>query len=367
MEPQISSNPEPIKHEMPLPSEFVERALGTLPERAREIIKKRFNLDERGKWTLEGIGREFKITRERIRQIEKGAIKKIQDENAAELSNFSAFFLDIMDRDGGAAERDFYLTEIAGYVAKKYPGKDIKREKKHIVLMLRLSGKIKSSLANEKFKSHFYSDPKALKEAERAIDGAVNFFKLSGRPADEGELFSQTKPLGAEGQKITPEAFGSYIRMSAEITKNPFGQWGLRSWPLAFPKNIRDKAYLIALHRKEPAHFKKIAQMINDVWPGKKRPILSETVHNELIKDKRFILVGRGVYALAEWGYEKGTVRDIIKKALAKADRPMNRDEIVKEVLGQRMVKSSTVILNLKDKEFFENTGEGLYKLKVKS
>jgi hypothetical protein len=83
-----------------------------------------------------------------------------------------------------------------------------------------------------------------------------------------------------------------------------------------------------------------------------------------LIKDKRFVLVGRGIYALAEWGYEKGTVRDIIKNALAGANRPMSRDEIIKEVSAKRMVKPGTIILNLKDTEFFEKTAEGLYKLK---
>ena len=50
-------------------------------------------------------------------------------------------------------------------------------------------------------------------------------------------------------------------------------------------------------------HFKEVAEAISKTF-GKKTHYA--TCHNELIKDSRFVLVGRGMYALAEWGYQAG-------------------------------------------------------------
>jgi len=364
MEPQNSQINEIIKSDISLPSEFTEKALKTLPERAKEIIKKRFNLYGLGKRTLGEIGRDFQITRERIRQLEKSAIKKIQEENASELAKFRDFFSDIMGQNGGAAEQSFFLGQLAESVGKKYPEKDIEAEKRSIIFILTLVGEIKRKLADKKIKSVFYADEEALKTAQSAIGAAINFLQAEVRPLSEEELYAKINQAGLIGKNITPRAFGSYIRISKEIAENPFKQWGLAKWPLINPRNIRDKAYLAVSRQKEPAHFKKITRLVGDIWQGKNKPVLDETVHNELIKDKRFVLVGRGIYALAEWGYEKGTVRDIIKNVLSESDRPMSRDEIISKVSAKRLVKPGTIILNLKDAEFFEKTAEGLYKLK---
>lgn len=372
MEPQISQINEISRSNITLPSEFTEKALSSLPARAKEIISKRFNLEGGQKRTLEQIGRDFQITRERIRQIEKSAIKKIQDDNASGLQKFREFFSDLMEQNGGVAEQSFFLGQLAESVGKKYPGKDIEKEKRNIIFVLRLAGNIKRKLADKKNKSVFYADGEALKAVESAIAGVADFFQSENHPLEEKELYAKMNstgfggflPVQRSGENITPRVFGSYIRISKEVAENPFGQWGLNRWPLVSPRNIRDKAYLAALRQKEPAHFKKIARLIGEIWQGKNKPVLDETVHNELIKDKRFVLVGRGIYALAEWGYEKGTVRDIIRNVLAKASRSMSRDEIINAVSAKRLVKSGTIILNLKDAEFFEKTTEGLYKLK---
>ena len=52
--------------------------LKVLSEREKDVIKKRFGIDEEQVFTLEEIGNMFNVTRERIRQIELKALKKLK-------------------------------------------------------------------------------------------------------------------------------------------------------------------------------------------------------------------------------------------------------------------------------------------------
>jgi len=104
-------------------------------------------------------------------------------------------------------------------------------------------------------------------------------------------------------------------------------------------------------------HFTEVAAAINDVF-GK--PAHVATCHNELIKDNRFVLVGRGLYALSEWGYESGVVRDVIRKILDKYG-PMTKEEVIEKVLKERYVKENTVTVNLQDTRAFVKDKNGKY------
>ena len=119
---------------------------------------------------------------------------------------------------------------------------------------------------------------------------------------------------------------------------------------------MKDKAYLVFKKENKPLHFTEVASLIDSALP--------QTVHNELIKDSRFVLVGRGIYALKEWGYERGYVKDVIFKVLKSAQKPLDREEILEKVLEQRIVKKNTVLLNLSNKNYFLRTSEGNYTIK---
>ena len=58
--------------------EKIEALLKTLTYREREIIRLRYGLGDGYTYTLEEVGRIFKVTRERVRQIEAKAVKKLQ-------------------------------------------------------------------------------------------------------------------------------------------------------------------------------------------------------------------------------------------------------------------------------------------------
>ena len=148
----------------------------------------------------------------------------------------------------------------------------------------------------------------------------------------------------------------SCLEISKKIQKNQQGVWGLLNWPEINPRGVKDRALLVFKKENKPLHFKEVASLIPKALP--------QTVHNELIKDSRFVLVGRGVYALREWGYEKGFVRDVIFKTLKEAGKPLSKSEILEKVLKQRLVKENTVLLNLTDKKYFAKTVGNFYTIR---
>ncbi len=56
----------------------VEKALGTLSQKEKDILRLRFGIGEEGEHTLEEVGKRFAVTRERIRQIEAKALRKLR-------------------------------------------------------------------------------------------------------------------------------------------------------------------------------------------------------------------------------------------------------------------------------------------------
>jgi hypothetical protein len=128
------------------------------------------------------------------------------------------------------------------------------------------------------------------------------------------------------------------------------------------PKRMNDKIFLVLKKNGKPMHFNAITEMINRL-KFDERPAYAPTVHNELILNPQYVLVGRGIYALKEWGYKPGVVADVIIDILTKAGSPLPKDQIIKQVLEQRMVKRNTIQLALTDKRKFTKLPDGTYTL----
>jgi thioredoxin reductase len=120
---------------------------------------------------------------------------------------------------------------------------------------------------------------------------------------------------------------------------------------------MRDFAYLAIRRHGSPMHFTEVAKAIQELFD---REAHVATCHNELIKDKRFVLVGRGLYALSEWGYAAGVVKDVIREIIKKHG-PLTKQEIVEKVLKERYVKENTISVNLQNPKFFKKNKEGKY------
>ncbi|MEX0919184.1 MAG: hypothetical protein WDZ64_00340, partial [Parcubacteria group bacterium] len=153
------------------------------------------------------------------------------------------------------------------------------------------------------------------------------------------------------------EVIKRWLSLSHKIGKNPLGEWGRSSSANVNAKGMRDYAFLVIRKHGSPIHFKEVAKAITQYFDKKAHVA---TTHNELIKDPRFVLVGRGLYALSEWGYMSGVVKDVIKKIIDK-EGPLTKDEIIKKVLKERYVKENTILVNLQNPKFFKKDKENRY------
>ena len=199
-------------------------------------------------------------------------------------------------------------------------------------------------------------------EAERMIHGVVERLKEGGKTVQEPLLHTMLA-AEAHGAGLSAKAYSAYLASAKIIQKNPYGEYGLASWPTVCPRGIKDKAYAALVTAGTPMHFRDVAGAIDRAgWSGRKKAH-PQTVHNELIKDQRFILVGRGMYALEDWGYEPGTVRDILVSVLKKAQNPLAKEELIRLTSERRMVKPQTILLNLQDRKHFKRDDTGNYTL----
>ena len=321
-------------------------------EREREIVSRRFGLFDR-KETLEQIGEMLGITRERVRQLEKSVITKLRSAGEQgtlpHVSDFQSRIMTQLQTMGDAAR----VTTLTASLVKD-PNKV---EQARTAFLASLCPELIVISEDD----HFYNsvgikatqDEKALKVAVAKI---IETVKKLAEPKPIAEIAAAAN---FENAKQT-EALASTSKALATLN----GRWGLVKWPMVNPKNIRDKIYVILKEHGKHLHFNEIAEAIKDS-EFKRKDVTTQAIHNELIKDKRFVLIGRGIYALKEWGYEKGTVADIISEVLKKAGEPLHRDEIVKRVLESRYVKETTILLNLQGKPQFKRVAKATYDLAV--
>lgn len=320
-------------------------------EREREIITRRFGLYER-KETLEQIGEILGITRERVRQLEKAILTKLKN-SASSTSGSSIEKLEkIIVKHLFEAGRVSRIDSLADSIYNKPTNQ---KERARITFLATLSPNI--TLLNETDDYHQaagiaeYGDEAQLRSK---VDEIVKLVKTHSEPIKVDELFTQ---LSYEHPSQVA-AMASLSKHLAQLNN----QWGLTKWPSVNPRNIRDKIFVILQSNEKPMHFSDIAKSIKGSG-FKRKDVTTQAIHNELIKDNRFVLIGRGIYALSSWGYSRGTVADIIENVLKTANEPLHRDEIVRRVLKSRHVKETTILLNLQSKPQFKRVAKATYQL----
>jgi DNA-directed RNA polymerase delta subunit len=320
-------------------------------EREREIITRRFGLFERRE-TLEQIGELLGITRERVRQLEKAILIRLKI--AADEGKIPAVqsIERLVVRDLSENGRVARIQDVASRLVEGAPSAETRA---HVAFIAELSPKLVVINENDNYYHGVgIAENGDEKKVRSQIDTIVKTIRKHGEPIDIEALHDM---LNYESP--------SQVRALASLSKqlaNLRDTWGLVKWPTVNPKNIRDKIYVILADNGKPMHFSDIAKFIKDS-DFKRKDVTTQAIHNELIKDKRFVLIGRGIYALDSWGYTKGTVSDIITKVLKKAGEPLHRDEIVKRVLKSRQVKETTILLNLQSKPEFKRVAKATYTL----
>ena len=340
---------------------MVGQLLAVLNTRNRDVVSRRFGLKTGKKETLESIGQSYGITRERVRQIEEVSLKQVRDNLGtglvAKVKPFVNLAENILERTGGVAKESHLFSEFSG-VAKDSPANAA------LVFFLSLDSKFKRLPDSDDFHICWALSEQHADSFKKSMSSFVSALNKEGAPISESSLLEFYKKSGASFKDVTPAVVDSHLSIVKSIAKNNFGQLGLVNWPDIKPRGVRDKAFLVLKRDGKPKHFREIAKLINATQFGDSRKANVQTVHNELIKDKRFVLVVRGLYGLSEWGYKAGTVKDVIVDLMRSAAKPLHKKEIVAQVLSHRLVKENTILLNLQDAKTFDRKGDGVYALK---
>lgn len=332
----------------------VEQLLILLSERERYVIERRFALDKSDKATLEEIGHHYNVTRERIRQIENNALQKLRRNiNNSILSDLNEKAIEYIKGSGGIIREDVLVSKLI----KEKSGFTVSA----ILFILSLDSRFSRKTNTIHYLPHFRLMEFGDKLVDRAC--AVSMDHLN-KSKDLVTIAGMKTMLGRESdelQILEPDALKSLyeIHKSFKVVDNSVG---LITWKHIHPRTLRDKIFFILRERNKPMHFVEIANSIVEKGFDQKNVNL-QAVHNELIRFEEFILIGRGLYALQEWGYKPGTVADVIENIL-KEKGAMSEDEIIAEVLKSRKVKKITIILNLKNSPRFVRSGRKRYDLK---
>lgn len=336
--------------------EILDEIFLVLTPKEKEVITKRFSLDSKPKQTLEQIGRHFSVTRERIRQIEKIAIGKLRRTvKNTRLNLIREISSEILKANGGLMLEEKLVAEVINRLGTQ---EDL--DKYIIKLALNINTDIERIEKNNSLRPFWKFKDIPMEDVENIIKQGVKLLK-KGKDVIEDKKFALAIKQELKGKIDYPDVMVIAASEADRRIKRVAEGFGLMEWRHINPRSIRDKAYIVLKKIHKPLHFVEIANKITESGFDKK-VVTVQAVHNELIRYDQFVLVGRGLYALKEWGYDKGTVSEVIEKLLEKKS-PMTKQEIIQGVLKQRQVKKGTISLNLQKNPQFVRVGRAVYKL----
>jgi Sigma-70, region 4 len=332
------------------PKQITKKLVKILPQRSQDVITKRYGIGASSDHlTLEAIGKEYGITRERVRQIEENSLTSIR--KSEEFKKSQEIFTELHNLmiDLGTVISE---TELLDHISKN------ESIRNHIHFLLVLGNEFKKSKEDDHFKHRWFVDGVVAEKIETAIKTLYKELTKDALISDSeitASLLKYLEDVAPQYQK--EEVIRRWLNMSKRIGRNPLGEWGRAESPNINVKGIRDYAFLVIRRHGSPIHFREVAEQINKLFDKKAHVA---TCHNELIKDKRFVLVGRGLYALTDWGYASGVVRDVIRNIITKHG-PITKEEIIAKVLKERYVKENTILVNLQNQKYFKKDKQGKY------
>lgn len=377
--------------------EIINNLFGELSERERDVIVRRYGLHGQGRETLENIGNVHSLTRERIRQIETSSVKKLQQlKNLRDyVSTLRNVIFQLLEEHGGLMEKRYLLDILVEFSLNgaKSNASDEEVHKNYLNFLITklLHNEFEEIINSRHFKDAYKLKYQELSHFEEILQELLDKVKEAKGIFKTTEIISHIKQSQAyskhESRFNVPnsldisralkfrhfnedhsfvndhKAHYTLLRSAKRIEQNKFGHWGLNNSREIKPKTINDKIYLILKNNGQPMHFTEIAEKINSIGFDSKQANAA-TVHNELILDKKYVLVGRGLYGLKEWGFKKGTVSDVIEEIFNESSAPLTRDDIINRVMEKRVVKKATIILALMNKDKFVRVDGGKYSLK---
>ncbi len=342
------------------PKQIVLELIKNLNEREREILEKRYSLSGDKKSTLEGIGKKYNITRERVRQIENIAIKKIKSlgDKIEAISELDSIVENSLNQYLGILGEETLINMILDQDKNNETNYHITK----FLINKLLDNKYSSNKEDDDFFATYKTKNSNWETFKDAIEKITQILEKNEQPVDKLELwktYENEKDINFINDKINEDILLNYIQPSKKIMENPLGEIGLAQWKSIIPKRMSDKIYLVMKKFNKPMHFKEITEEINKMNFDKKIAHPA-TIHNELILDDKYVLVGRGIYALKKWGYEAGKVSEVVEKTL-KEFGSMTKEELINKVLEKKIVKKTTINLAIANNKNIKKGKDGKY------
>lgn len=323
-------------------NKVANKVIKGLPDRAQDVLSRRFGLGKSDESeTLEAIGASYGITRERVRQIEAAALTRIRSKHEADLGEVYGYLHDEIAARGSVVREDAFLNSFGN-----------QKNANGCSLFLNLGEDFKRLREDDEFHHRWTNDVARAEKAQAALI-AVRKGLTPKDLLSEDEIVARL--ADSSNGLVTKAQAVAVLGVSRKIGKNSIEEWGLSSSSQVRPRGVRDLAHLVLRKHGKPMHFTEIAKTIKATL-GEHAHV--QTVHNELIKDKQFVLVGRGLYGLSSMGYRAGVVSDVIGAILAE-NGPLSREAIIDSVLKERYVKESTIHINLQNKKLFKKLDNG--------
>lgn len=330
-------------------SELMDRLLGLLTEKERDVIQRRFSLGGREKETLDKIGRGYSITRERVRQIEAVALKKLARISMdPSMQRIHKLAFAVLQDHGKVMAEDMLVSEMLKNLSDT---KDVGANA--MKLAMRVSSQLVKQEKNQFYRTFWRTSDVSLLSVKDCIRNIKKILKKKKDVMDEAAISRDLLPQYSEAM------VASVLRIDWEFKPTEDG-WGLSSWRHINPRSIKDKIMIIFKDLGKPLHFNEVINHVIGDFQSKKM-VTHQAIHNELIRHDEFVLVGRGLYALAEWDLPSGTVCDLIQAVLVENGGPMKRQDIIKTVLEKREIRLGTISLNLQKYPFFRRVGRAIY------
>ncbi|MFH0712245.1 MAG: sigma factor-like helix-turn-helix DNA-binding protein [Candidatus Jorgensenbacteria bacterium] len=330
-------------------NELLNDLLTDFNPKQRRVIESRFGIKNGVRTTLQKIGDELGVTRERVRQIEEQGMEKLRPRVKKEAAPIIKDAKVYLAGTGGIRRDDVFVNELK-YLLNVNDSK-VKHASHKLRFLLLVADEPRFQHGDDEVHDFWFLNDEAKEKFFKFVKKVTNLLESGDRreALEKKAYLAECRNLSLSHMLTIPKYFGT----------NVFGDFGLKAWPEIEPRTVRDKAYLALRKYGKPLHFADIAKSINDFGIDKK-PAHVQTVHNELIKDNRFVLVGRGMYALREHGFEPGTVREVVA-GLLKRRGPLKPGEIIKLVNQQRILKENTILLNLQNRRHFKRLDDGRY------
>jgi len=339
-------------------NEIVNFLLDKIGPRAKELLELRFGLNGKKPESLSAIGKKMGITRERVRQIENDSFQKLKKINKDD--QYQAIIekaIGIVDSYGGFCEKRRLKKMVKNDVS------DL--ERRYLMIILNSCSYLNFQKGNRQLEAFWYDEKKVQpKEISHNAKEVLNFIQTKKCPVRFNEILTFARDLNEKffSGSLGEKKLRMILLISKDLQRNILEEWGWKKWNLISGKGSRERAYLVLRKHKEPMHFRDLSDKINEYY--KERTTLSQTVHNELIKDSRFVQVGKGTYGLAEWGLVSGTVKDVIMQLLREKNKAA-KEEILDYVLSQKKVKKTTIAVNLANQNIFSKDEQGNYFLVI--